>query len=86
MAVLVHPHACKHGLRAQEVVYAWEHLICCRQRAQTFDYPVWIAIGVLPNGNLVELVSVLNESWEWCVIHAMVPPTKKFKRELGYRG
>lgn len=21
----------------------------------------------------------------WCVFHAMVPPTKKFKRELGWR-
>lgn len=29
--------------------------------------------------------SIMDIDGVWCVFHAMVPPTKKFKRELGWR-
>ena len=31
------------------------------------------------------LIGFMDIDGVWCVFHAMVPPTKKFKRELGWR-
>lgn len=84
LMVRVHPHARKHGLSDEEVAYAWEEAIRSRQRNGTDDPPLWIAIGVLPDGRLAELVGFLDEDGVWCVFHAKTPPTKKFKKELGF--
>lgn len=67
-----------------EVAYAWENPLRCRQRNGADDPPLWIAIGVLADGRMAELVGFLDEGGIWCVFHAMVPPTKKFKKELGF--
>ena len=82
--VRVHKNALKHGLSEEEVAYAWENTIRCRQRNGTDDPPLWIAIGVLPNGRFAELIAFLDSEMVWCVFHAFVPPTKKFKKELGF--
>lgn len=82
--IRVHEHARKHGLSDEEIAYAWENIIRSRQRNGTDDPPIWIAIGILPTGNLVELVGFLDIDGAWCIFHAMVPPTKKFKKELGF--
>lgn len=84
--VRVHGHALKHGLGADEVAYAWENPIRCRQRYGTDDPPIWIAIGTLPDGRLAEMCGFLDITGTWCVFHAMTPPTKKFRRELGFDG
>ena len=39
----------------------------------------------LPDGRFAELIGFMDIDGVWCVFHAMVPPTKKFKRELGWR-
>lgn len=80
---VVLPHALKHGLSADEVAYAWDSPIACRQRSGENDPPIWIAIGVLPDGRMAELVALENAAGQWVVFHAMVPPTKKFVKELG---
>ena len=77
--VRVHGNALKHGLTKEEVAYAWENPIRCRQRHGTDDPPLWISVGALPDGRFLDIDGV------WCVFHAFVPPTKKFKRELGWR-
>jgi len=82
--VRVHSHALKHGLSDNEVAFAWENPIRCRQRNGTNDPAIWISIGALPDGRLAELVAFMDESGVWCVFHAMTPPTKKFKSELGF--
>ncbi|MBQ9001498.1 MAG: hypothetical protein IJ087_06560 [Eggerthellaceae bacterium] len=81
--VRVHEHATKHGLTESEVAYAWENTIKSRRRHGTDDPPIWIAIGILPDGRFAELVAFMDMKGTWCVFHAMTPPTKKFKRELG---
>lgn len=83
--VRVHGNALKHGLSGDEVAYAWENPIRCRQRNGTDDPPLWISIGSLPDGRFAELIGFMDIDGVWCVFHAMVPPTKKFKRELGWR-
>ena len=75
--VRVHGNALKHGLTSDEVAYAWENPIRCRQRNGTD--------GSLPDGRFAELIGFMDIDGVWCVFHAMVPPTKKFKRELGWR-
>lgn len=50
----------------------------------TDDPPLWISIGVLPDGRMAELVGFLDVSGTWCVFHAMTPPTKKFMKELRF--
>lgn len=76
-------HALKHGLTAEEVKYAWENPIACRARKGEDDPPIYIAIGVLPDGRMAELVGLETDRGTWLVFHAMVPPTKKFLKELG---
>lgn len=83
--VRVHGNALKHGLTSDEVAYAWENPIRCRQRNGTDDPPLWISVGSLPDGRFAELIGFMDIDGIWCVFHAMVPPTKKFKRELGWR-
>lgn len=81
--VIVDPHALKHGLSEAEVAHAWDTPIACRQRGGELDPPIWIAIGVLPDGRMAELVALEDDRGRWRVFHAMTPPTKKFVRELG---
>ena len=83
--VRVHGNALKHGLTSEEVAYAWENPIRCRQRNGTDDPPLWISVGSLPDGRFAELIGFMDIDGVWCVFHEMVPPTKKFKRELGWR-
>jgi len=84
--VRVLPHALKHGLTEREVTYAWLNTIRCRQRKSKDEPPRWIAIGTLPDGRLAELVAFEDSEGNWCVFHAMVPPTEKFIKELELKG
>ena len=86
MSVKILPHALKHGLCAEDVAYAWDSPIRCRQRNGTDDPALWIAIGALPDGRMAELVAFQDITGTWCVFHAMAPPTSKFIRELGLKG
>ena len=54
--VRVHGNALKHGLTSEEVAYAWENPIRCRQRNGTDDPPLWISVGSLPDGRFAELI------------------------------
>jgi hypothetical protein len=86
MRIKVFSNALKHGLSEDDVLYAWQSPIRCRQRNGTDDPAIWIAIGVLPNGKMAEMVAFQDIDGFWCVFHAMTPPTKKFILELGLKG
>lgn len=79
---IVLSNALKHGLTEKEVAYAWKSPLRCRRRASKDEPPRWIAIGVLPDGRMAELVAVEDSFGNWVVFHANTPPTKKFIREL----
>lgn len=80
--VLVHPHALKHGLSEEDVVTAWRNPLRCRMRLCDEEPQRWIAIGALADGRMAELVAIETGEGGWLVYHAMVPPTKKFLKEL----
>ena len=71
--VVVDPHALKHGLSEEEVRHAWCTPIACRQRGGECDPPTWVAIGVLPDERMAELVALEDSQGRWHVFHAMVP-------------
>ena len=58
--VRVHGNALKHGLTSEEVAYAWENPIRCRQRNGTDDPPLWISVGSLPDGRFAELIGFMD--------------------------
>jgi hypothetical protein len=86
MTVRILTHALKHGLCKEDVAYAWESPLRCRQRNGVNDPALWIAIGTLPDGRMVELVAFQDNTGHWCVFHAKTPPTTKFITELGLKG
>lgn len=72
--------ALKHGLKEEEVVYAWENAIehvRCRYEKQP---PHYMAIGTLPNGNPCELIGY-SDGFDWYVFHAMGELTPGFMHE-----
>ena len=71
--VVVDPHALKHGLSEEEVRHAWCTPIACRQRGGECDPSTWVAIGVLPDERMAELVALEDSQGRWHVFHAMVP-------------
>jgi uncharacterized DUF497 family protein len=81
--VIVFQNALKHGLTEKEVAYAWNSPIRCRQRLSDDEPTRWIAIGMLPDGRMTELVAFQDTKGNWNVYHALTPPTKKFIKELG---
>jgi len=86
MNLLVLPNALKHGLSKEEVEYAWRSPLRCRQRQSKDEPPRWIAIGILPDGRVVELVAFEDVNGAWVIFHANTPPTDKFLKELGIKG
>lgn len=81
--IIVLPHALKHGLSEVEVAHAWKNALYSRRREGKDDPPQWIAVSILPDGRMVELIGIEDEDGNWRVFHALVPPTKKFMKELG---
>jgi hypothetical protein len=82
LETIVLENALKHGISEEDVGYAWNSPLRCRQRQSNDEPARWIAIGLLPNGESAELVAFQDENGDWNVYHAMTPPTKKFIKEL----
>lgn len=82
MIVDIAEHALKHGLSEFEIRYAWENFLIRQNRETPFEDHV-VSIGVLPSGDLVQMVAVATEQGT-LVYHAMKPPTKKVLSELGF--
>lgn len=82
MNIKVLPSALKHGISTAEILFAWTHLTVCIERDGNDDPWRYLAIGVLPNGNFVEMIAFQQNSGVWCVFHAMTPPARKFLNEI----
>ena len=41
-----------------------------------------LLFGVMPDGRMTKLVALEDDLGRWRVLHATVPPTKKFQKEL----
>lgn len=79
--IFVHPHALKHGLKEDEILFAWANFIRKRHR----DVPnndQMIAIGVTQSGKHIQMVGIIKP-FGLMIYHAMTPPTEKMLAELG---
>ena len=79
--VYVHPHALRHGVAEDEILYAWDNFISKRHR----DIPKTdqiIAVGFDRLGRFVQMVGIIKKDGVM-IYHAMTPPTKSFLAEIG---
>ena len=82
--VFVHPrvHERHPEIDSQDALYAWTHAIVGRQRLDE-QVETHIVVGIDAKSRLMEMVGMRNDSGDWLVYHALVPPTKKVLTELG---
>ena len=79
--VYVHPHALKHGLTEEEILYAWDNYISKRRRHIPNTDQI-IAVGFDRAGHFVQMVGITKKDGVM-VYHAMTPPTARFLAETG---
>lgn len=74
-------HAFKHGLKASDIEYAWEHFVALQHRKTPNENEI-VAVGYNAAGRLIQMVAV-EKPYGTLIIHAMKPPTQKVLKELG---
>lgn len=79
--VVVHPHALKHDISEEGILFAWNNYLRKQQRAVPHE-DEYVAIGLDKRGRLLQIVGVMRPGI-MLIIHAMMPPSKKVLRELG---
>ena len=80
--VYVHPHALKHGLSEDEILYAWLNFVKSQQRkAPNEDHIVRVGYGKHTSG-AIQMVGV-SKAFGVLIVHAMTPPQDKVLKELG---
>ena len=78
----VHPHTLKHGLSEQDVRHAWRNAVASTVRICDDGREDVLAIGPDTHGRIVEMVAA-RDGVDMLVFHAMTPPTRRFRREMG---
>lgn len=83
--IYVHPHALKHGLSEDEILYAWNNFVRSQfRKTPREDQCVRIGYGRHTSG-AIQMVGIVKE-FGTLIIHAMTPPQPRVLRELGIRG
>ena len=77
--IRIHPHALKHGVAQEEIIYAWRNF--ARKRPRGDD--CWVTIGFTNIGHEVEMIGMVLADGTTLIIHAISPATERIKRELG---
>ncbi len=80
--VLVHPHALKHGLAEDEILYAWGNFVKSQQReTPNEDQCVRVGYG-RSTPSAIQMVGV-EKPFGTLIVHAMTPPQVRVLDELG---
>lgn len=80
--VFVHPHALKHGLSEDEILYAWSNFVRSQMRqAPQEDQCVRVGYG-RHTPQAIQMVGIVR-TFGVLIIHAMTPPQASILRELG---
>ena len=85
MNIRVLDSALKHGLTEEDVIYAIENSQMSNTvtRSGNVNKEVDLVLGVLPNGNLCEIMATLSyDESEVVVFHAVQPPSKDFINKI----
>ena len=79
---IIEEQALRYGLSEEEVRYAWQATIAYRQRNAENEPPVWVVVGMMPNGQLAELAGLEDAHGDWRVFYAKAPATQKVQNDL----
>jgi hypothetical protein len=79
--VFVHPHALKHGLSEEDILFAWASFVRKQYRSSPEEDKV-LAVGYDMSGRFIQMVGRSGASGI-LIYHAMTPPTTKVLLELG---
>lgn len=79
-SVSIHSHALKHGVREQDILWAWSNFVR-KQHRQAPNNDQILAIGFDRTGRLVQMVGIVKP-FGVLIYHAMTPPTEKAFNEL----
>ena len=80
--IYVHPHALKHGLDEDEILYAWSNYIKSQQRSTPHEEEiVRVGYGKL-TPSAIQMIGV-QSTYGILIIHAMTPPPSSVLDELG---
>lgn len=79
--VVIAEHALKHGLRAEEIAFAWDNYIGMQFRGAPREGEI-VVVGPTPTGEVAELVAAERGNGV-VIFHAIKPPTGRVLRELG---
>ncbi len=78
--IVVHPHALKHDLTEEQILYAWENFIR-KQYRRSPDEDKILALGYDKQARLIQMVG-RDTTKGVLIYHAMTPPSDKALREL----
>jgi hypothetical protein len=75
------PHALKHGLSEDDILYAWDSFVR-KQHRESPEEDKMLVVGYNRSGQFLQMVG--RETHEGILIyHAMAPPTTNVLVELG---
>ena len=81
-SIFVHPHALKHGLTEDEVLWAWSNFVKSQQRSTpNEDQCIRVGYGKT-TPNAIQMIGI-TKPYGTLVIHAMTPPQATILDELG---
>ena len=81
LEVIVHPHALKHGLSEEDILFAWGQFLRQRHRDEPRSEQI-VAVGVDRQGRFIQMIGGVKP-FGIMVYHAMTPPTENVLLELG---
>lgn len=80
--VEVHPHALVHGLSVEEILQAWFSVYIWTFRVEESEREIFVGIGKGFHDRDIELIAAMSDG-NYLIFHAMTPPTRKIKLEVG---
>lgn len=81
--VVVHPHALKHGISEEDVLYAWNNFVRKQRRSSPREDEI-VVIGATKDGRLIQLVGK-DLGLVHLIFHALIPPSEKVMKEVGLK-
>lgn len=81
----IHEHAYKHSLSYEEIVSAFMNQTVYKRQGNECESR-YLSIGFAFNGKQVELVYIEEGIYDFLIIHAMSPATKKTINILNQKG
>ena len=81
-SVFVHPHALKHGVSEDEILFAWSNFVKSQQRFSSHEEQCARVGYGHKTPHAIQMIGVIKP-FGTLIIHAMTPPQNNVLCELG---